>query len=87
MPLRVKNIYRSMLLDDLCKKNQLTANGTLPPVFPSVFYYGERKWTSSLELCELIDSMLVKSIRISLIFVTRCWRREPLSENVEGKIS
>ncbi len=84
MPLRV-NIYSSMLLDDLRKKNQLTPNGKLPPVFPLVLYNGERKWTAPLELCELIDSipgqihLYQPNIRYALL-EERAFEGEPLPE-------
>ena len=84
MPLRV-NIYSSMLLDDLRKKNQLTPNGKLPPVFPLVLYNGERKWTAPLELSELIDSipgqihLYQPNIRYALL-EERAFEGEPLPE-------
>ncbi len=84
MPLRL-NIYSSLLLDDLRKSKQFTANGKLPPVFPIVLYNGEKKWTAPLELSELIDSipgglhLYQPNIRYALL-EERTYEDEPLPE-------
>ncbi len=47
--------YVGLLYQDLVRTKQLTVSGRLPPVLPIVLYNGERAWTASQEIAELIE--------------------------------
>lgn len=56
MALRVLT-YLSLLYEDLRRRNELTANGLLPPVLPIVLYRGSRRWSASANVASLIESV------------------------------
>ena len=53
MALRIM-VYLGLLNQDLIKRNEVLADGRLPPILPIVLYNGSRRWTAATDVCELI---------------------------------
>lgn len=49
--------YLGLLYQDLQKSGKLLPDGKLPPVLPLVLYNGIRKWTSPINMAELIQNV------------------------------
>lgn len=56
MALRMQ-VYVGLLYQDLIKRHELPRPGRLPPVFPLVLYSGQKPWTASRTLTELVVSV------------------------------
>ena len=56
MPLRVL-VYVGLLYQDLIREKKLGPSGKLPPVLPVVLYNGSRRWSASLEISDLIETV------------------------------
>ncbi|MBV6322933.1 Rpn family recombination-promoting nuclease/putative transposase [Duganella violaceipulchra] len=76
MALRMQ-VYIGLLYQDLIKRHELPRPGRLPPVFPVVLYNGDKPWTASRTLIDLVVSvpddllLLQASQRYLLIDQTR----------------
>ncbi len=56
MAVRVMS-YLGLLYQDLIRQKFLGPSGKLPPVLPIVLYNGERRWTASQNIGQLIETI------------------------------
>lgn len=47
-------VYVGLLYQDLAKRNELTADGKLPPVLPIVLYNGQPRWTAPVLMEDIV---------------------------------
>ncbi|MFA7241728.1 MAG: Rpn family recombination-promoting nuclease/putative transposase [Sulfuricellaceae bacterium] len=47
-------VYLGLLYQDLIKRNEILADGRLPPILPIVLYNGSQRWTAATAVFELI---------------------------------
>jgi hypothetical protein len=48
-------VYMGLLYQELLKSGQISKKGLLPPVLPIVIYNGQKKWTASRQMADLIS--------------------------------
>ena len=49
--------YLGLLYQDLIARRQLTEAGCLPPVLPVVLYNGKPRWTSAVDIADLVETV------------------------------
>ncbi len=47
-------VYQGLLYQDLIRKGDISSDGRLPPILPIVLYNGQKKWTASEDVYDLI---------------------------------